>query len=278
MTAMAVDGNAQTQDGVMLSYTRYTAPEGAPRIVFVHSLGLDRDVWSPVAEALAGRVELLIYDCRGHGRSDRPAGPYSTEQFADDLADLLNQLGWTDTFVAGCSMGGCVAQDFAARYRYRTRGALFVDTTAWYGPTAEEDWAERAEAAKLNGFESLVPFHLGRWFGDAFRAANPRLMNRLTKQFTANSLHAYQASCAMLGATDLRAMAVAIPHPVTVLVGAADQETPPAMAYDLAARIGDSPALIVPGTSHLTPLENPGVVVEALKDLLQRTTAVRIDS
>ena len=107
----------------------------------MHSLALDRSLWSGVTEALDGRAEMVAYDCRGHGRSDIPRGPYTTGQFADDLADLLDHLGWTDTVVAGCSMGGCVAQDFAARHRDRTRAALFVDTTAWYGPTAERDWA-----------------------------------------------------------------------------------------------------------------------------------------
>jgi 3-oxoadipate enol-lactonase len=267
MTAAAVHGEARTRDGVTLSFTRHPAPQGAPRIAFVHSLALDRSLWSGVTEALDGRAEMVVYDCRGHGRSGRPAGPYTTEQFADDLADLLDHLGWPDTTVAGCSMGGCVAQAFAARHRDRTRGALFVDTTAWYGAGAPQDWAGRAAAARDKGLASLIPFQLTRWFGDAFRAAEPELMARLTEVFTANDLAAYEATCTMLGAADLRESAASIPHPAIVLVGEDDLATPPAMAQDLAARIGDGPAVVVPGTRHLTPLENPAVVVDALARL-----------
>ncbi|WP_329140352.1 alpha/beta hydrolase [Streptomyces sp. NBC_01476] len=273
MTATPVHGEATTRDGVTLSYTRHPAPEGAPRIVFVHSLALDRSLWSGVTAALDGRAETVTYDCRGHGRSGKPAGPYTTGQFADDLADLLDHLGWADTAVAGCSMGGCVAQAFAARHRDRTRAALFIDTTAWYGPTASQDWAGRAAAAREKGLPSLIPFQLTRWFGDAFRQAQPQLMNRLTEVFTANDSDAYQATCTMLGAADLRQSASLIPHPAAVLVGEDDQATPPAMARDLADRIGDGPAVVVPGTRHLTPLENPAVVVDALTRLLDRAAA-----
>jgi 3-oxoadipate enol-lactonase len=271
MTGTAIEGEARARDGVTLSYTRHPAPEGAPRIAFVHSLALDRSLWSGVTAALEGQAEMVTYDCRGHGRSGRPAGPYSTGQFADDLADLLDHLGWTGTVVAGCSMGGCVAQAFAAEHPDRTRAALFIDTTAWYGPTAPGDWAGRAAAAREKGLDSLIPFQLTRWFGDAFRAAEPELMDRLTGIFTANDVACYEATCAMLGAADLRASAPKIPHPAAVLVGEDDKATPPAMAEALAGLIGDGPATVVPGTRHLTPLENPAVVVDALRGLLGRS-------
>ncbi|MCA1218941.1 alpha/beta fold hydrolase [Streptomyces sp. 8L] len=267
----AVEGEARTRDGVTLSYTHTPAPDGAPRIAFVHSLALDRSLWSRVTERLAGRVETVAYDCRGHGRSGRPEGPYSTGQFADDLSDLLDHLGWRDAVVAGCSMGGCVAQDFAARHGERTRGALFVDTTAWYGPTAVADWAERAAKARSDGLAALVPFQLTRWFGDAFRTERPALMERLARTFTANDLHAYEATCAMLGAADLRDSAARIRRPVAVLVGEDDTATPPAMARDLAGRAGGGEAVVVPGTRHLTPLENPEVVLAALGRLTGHT-------
>ncbi|MBD0738131.1 alpha/beta fold hydrolase [Streptomyces sp. CBMA29] len=278
VTDHAHEGEARTRDGVTLSFTRHPVPNGqnapdAPRVVFVHSLALDRSLWAAVTDALRGRADMVTYDCRGHGRSDRPQGPYSTGQFADDLADLLDHLGWRDAVVVGCSMGGCVAQHFAARHRDRTRGALLIDTTDWYGPTAPEDWADRAAAARDKGLASLVPFQLTRWFGDEFRAARPELMTRLGGIFTANDLAAYAATCAMLGAADLRGTASAIPYPATVLVGEDDAATPPAMAADLAARIGQGPAVVVPGTRHLTPLENPAVVAYALTELLDRAPA-----
>ena len=101
MTAPAQHDTFTTSDGSSLSFTRRPAPKpGAPRIVLVHSLALDRSVWNGVAERLQGDAEILAYDCRGHGRSDRRSGAYSAELFANDLAQLLDQrLNLADTVV-----------------------------------------------------------------------------------------------------------------------------------------------------------------------------------
>jgi 3-oxoadipate enol-lactonase len=270
MSATIMDGEATMRDRIRLLYTRHTAPIGAPRIVFVHSLALSQTLWSRVTAMLDGHAEMITYDCRGHGRSGRTPGPYTVGQFADDLAELLDHVGWTDAVVAGCSMGGCVAQNFAARYPGHTQAALFVDTTAWYGPSAPIDWAERAATAREKGLEALVPFQLARWFSPEFQEAEPRLMKRLAGVFTANDLDAYQATCTMLGMADLRAGARSIRQPAAVLVGEHDEATPPAMAQDLADRIGCGPALVVPGARHLTPLENPNAVAYALSELIKQ--------
>src|SRR5258706_12720188 len=89
---------------------------GAPRVVLIHSLALDRSIWDGVASRLAGDAEVLTYDCRGHGRSSRRAISFTPELFARDLAELLDHVRWPSALVAGCSMGGCVAQAFGGLY------------------------------------------------------------------------------------------------------------------------------------------------------------------
>jgi 3-oxoadipate enol-lactonase len=258
---------AVTRDGIDISYTRTPAQPGAPRVVYIHSLALDRSIWDDVVDRLTGRADQVALDCRGHGRSGRAGMPYSVEQLADDVADLLDHLGWPSTTVVGCSMGGCVAQAFAARHPDRTDAAAFIDTTAWYGPSAAEDWAARARSAHERGLTALVPFQLERWFGDQFRSTRGDLMAALSTVFTANDHDSYDATCAMLGSADLRASAQLVACTSVVIVGEDDQATPPAMARDLADRIHGSRLVVVTGTRHLTPLENPTVVVESLLSL-----------
>ena len=107
----------RTSDGIGLAYRRSGRP-GGPRVVLIHSLALDASVWDRVVGRLED-ADIVTMDCRGHGRSDKPAGPYDVERFGDDIADLMGELGWSDAVVAGCSMGGCVAQAFAARHPER---------------------------------------------------------------------------------------------------------------------------------------------------------------
>src|SRR5215831_8818503 len=162
----------KTSNGCPIAYTVHSAPN-APRIVLIHSLALDASVWDGVVVRLAGRAEILTYDCRGHGRSGREALPFTTELFARDLAELLDHVGWQKSIVAGCSMGGCVAQAFAGQYASRVAALALIDTTAWYGEDAPKTWGERAATAEAKGLAGLADFQMTRWFGDAFRAAHP---------------------------------------------------------------------------------------------------------
>src|SRR5437016_1839050 len=101
----------KTFDDCSIAYTIHsarTAPsENVPRMVLIHSLALDASIWDRVIAGLAGRAEILTYDCRGHGRSGRPRVPFTTDLFARDLTELLDHIGWRTALVAGCSMGGC---------------------------------------------------------------------------------------------------------------------------------------------------------------------------
>ena len=73
----------------------------APRLALVHSLALDCSVWDGVVAELAAEVDLLTVDARGHGASTKSAGPFTTAQFAGDLADVLRAAGWERAIVAG---------------------------------------------------------------------------------------------------------------------------------------------------------------------------------
>src|SRR5450631_4363167 len=98
--------NFKTADGCAIDYTIEAArEEQAPKLALIHSLALDRTIWDGVVRELAGAAHILTYDCRGHGKSDKPAGPYTVEQYANDLAQLFEHIGWSAAAVAGCSMG-----------------------------------------------------------------------------------------------------------------------------------------------------------------------------
>src|SRR5688572_24667105 len=134
----ARDNAFTTSDACAIGYTRHPPPfDGAPRIALIHSLALDRSFWNGVVAELSAHAELLTYDCRGHGQSARKATTtYSAELFARDLAELLDHVQWPSAIIAGCSMGGCVAQAFAALHAPRAAAICLIDTTAWYGPDA----------------------------------------------------------------------------------------------------------------------------------------------
>jgi 3-oxoadipate enol-lactonase len=263
---------ATTRDGRRLAYQLLPGKEKG-RLVLVHSLAMDGNFWSRMTGFLREDTDVLVYDCRGHGRSDKPPGPYTVGLFADDLADLLDVVGWKTAVVAGVSMGGCVTLAFAGAYPERLDALGLIDTTAWYGAAAPAQWEERAQKALAEGLQSLVPFQKSRWLSDAFQAAHPEVVAEAVRVFLANDIPAYAETCRMLGQCDERGTLAKISVPTRILVGADDYATPVAMAEALRDGIRGASLEVIPGVRHSTPIECPEVIARALRDLLQKQSA-----
>ena len=255
---------ATTGDGCRLAYRLYANP-GKPRAVLIHSLALDGSFWDGVVAETRPEFELLAYDCRGHGQSERRPGPYTTQQFAGDLAALLDHCRWNAAVIAGCSMGGCVAQAFAAAYPGRAKGLVLVDTTAWYGAEAPQQWRARAAKAAEDGFAAMMPFQLDRWFSESFRKSDAAAAQ--ARVFQANDMACYQAACVMLGDADLRGALRQFRGPVAVVVGEEDYATPVAMAKALHESVPGSTLTVIQGGRHLTPVQCPKDIAAALRQV-----------
>ena len=265
--------SARTADGTQIVYRVLPANGDRPHLVLIHSLAMDHSFWDPVTELLSDKASILVFDCRGHGASGKPPGPFTVELFARDLADMLSHVGWPSALVGGASMGGCVALAFAAAYPERTDGLGLFDTTAWYGADAPQQWAGRADRALTAGFRDLVEFQTTRWFGDRFREEHPEVVQHCADVFLASDPRAYAETCRMLGACDLRAALPRIRVPTRIVVGEEDYATPVAMAEDLHAGLSGSSLTVVPTARHLTPLEVPQVVAAELEALLVQAAA-----
>jgi len=87
--------------------------DGRP-VLLIPGLGADTRLFSNVVPLLATFHQVVVLDPRGGGQSDKPAGQYSIEQMADDVAGLFGTLGVASADVVGYSMGGKIALQLAA--------------------------------------------------------------------------------------------------------------------------------------------------------------------
>jgi len=101
------------------------------RLLFISGTGSDlRTTPSVFDSPLARGFDLLAYDQRGLGQTDKPAGPYSMVDYADDAAGLLDVLGWDSALIVGVSFGGMVAQEFALRHAQKVKRLVLACTSA----------------------------------------------------------------------------------------------------------------------------------------------------
>ncbi len=271
-------GSFVAPDGFSTAYTLHAvSPPGAssvrPRIALIHSLALDQSIWDGVVPLLSPHGDVLTYDCRGHGKSGRSKTTFTPELFAADLASLLDHVGWSSVTLAGCSMGGCVAQAFAGVYPERVQALALIDTTAWYGESAPKDWRERAATGAAQGLQALSGFQATRWVSDGFREAHPEIIRAKLEIFLANDIDCYTATCEMLGDADLRHYQPTMRMPTSVIVGEEDYAAPVAMSEQIQRGLRDATLSVLPKVRHLTPIECPDVVAGKILALIERARA-----
>ena len=136
-------------NGLRMRYHEW--PGTGPNLVLLHpSSGYGR-MWDMTARTLGGGLRVFALDQRGHGDTDRPDGTYAAEEYAEDLHLFLESLGLGSAIVAGHSLGGRVAQVFAANYPEQSTAIILVG-----GPHYSNFFQERERAnAVLEGAERM---------------------------------------------------------------------------------------------------------------------------
>lgn len=115
-------------DGLSLHLLEWGTP-GRPALCFLHGGSAHAHWFDRVAPALADRFHVVALDQRGHGLSDWAVPPaYGTEQFAADLAGVMDGLGWARAAIVGHSMGGHNAMAFAAWHPERVATLVIADS------------------------------------------------------------------------------------------------------------------------------------------------------
>lgn len=138
-----------------------TAGEGAPLLIISGTGGDLRRKPAVLDGPLKRHFACASYDQRGLGQSDKPDGPYSMADYADDAAAVLDALGWQEAHVMGISFGGMVALNLAARYPKRLRKLVLCCTSpggeggASYPLHELMDWSAEARARHMIGISDL---------------------------------------------------------------------------------------------------------------------------
>jgi 3-oxoadipate enol-lactonase len=239
-------------------------PADAPVVLLSHSLGSDLTMWDAVTPALARRYRVLRYDSRGHGGSVVDARPTSMAELAGDALAILDALDVERAHFVGLSMGGMVGQWLAVHAPERLRRVVLCNTAAALGPP--EMWNARIRAVRA-GMAGLTAGVMERWFTPQFRRASPQTVARIAAVFEATPPEGYAACCAALRDADQRWSVRDAKGEITVLVGARDPSTPPALGRALADAIPGARLASV-DAAHLTCVERPddfaAVVLAAL--------------
>ncbi len=163
----------KTSDGVRIYYEEHGA--GRP-VVLAYGIGGNAGMWQPNVAALAARHRLILWEPRGHARSDSPEDPAKVTfgHWVLDLQDLLAHLRLDRAVVGGLSLGGGIAVRFTLKYPERVSALIVVDSSSASGiPLSVENIVMRARSIEVTlkgGMDAMAEFAI---------ASNPNVAGRI---------------------------------------------------------------------------------------------------
>jgi 3-oxoadipate enol-lactonase len=249
-----------TVNGIRMWY-RVTGA-GAP-VVQIHGAGFGHSNFAAASPILEKSFQIIDFDMRGYGMSDRPLQYYDMEVWADDVAGLIEHLGLAKAHIHGTSMGGMVAQQFAAKYPQKTDRLILNCSAAKLdvaGRLIFRNWIDLAEAggvgsrtlAELIGWQALSH----RFLETPAGANAVNLIQDILER--SNRLEVFKAACQAMIDMDLRPLLPAIEARTLVIGGDEDVMTPwevgPSGAGQqfLADHIPRAIKYVIKGSNHST--------------------------
>lgn len=162
-----------TTDGVRIYYEEHGT--GRP-VVLAYGIGGNAGMWEPNVAALAARHRLILWEPRGHARSECPEDParVTFRHWVLDLRDLLDHLGLGQAVVGGLSLGGGIATRFTLAHPERVQALIIVDSSSASGlPLSPANLVMRARSIEVvlaQGVDAMAEFAI---------ASNPNVAGRI---------------------------------------------------------------------------------------------------
>lgn len=254
--------------------------EGRP-LVCIHGAWTDHRLWQPQVEALSADYEVIVYDVRGHGKTGPSAERrYTIELFAADLHALVENLELQRPIICGLSLGGMIAQTYAARYTDGLSALVLADTAASTTLTIRDKLTRllfpgRAMRAsvRLLGPPHYVDF--AYWLAEVTRGEEWFGRDETVRSYvreTMSSFNTAEFNKIFRAIYDFQRVDLAsIRVPTLILNGEHESKSVFTHAAYMERTIPDSRSAVLPGAGHTSNMENPGAfnheVTEFLSDV-----------
>ena len=240
-------------------------------IIFLHGFPYDHTMWKAQIDELSEKYFCVTYDIRGLGESPVGDGQYTMESFVDDLETIIKELKLEKPILCGLSMGGYIGLRALEKFENKFSAVILCDTRA--DADSNEGKLKRAAAVKRINTEGLAPFtkdFITNCFGENYKQNNQdEFEKRIAKSSVFDPVGVKGSLLAMLGRNDTTEYLSKIKIPALVICGEVDALTPPAVMIPLAEKINDAGFVIIKNSGHISPIENPKEVNEAIKKFLK---------
>lgn len=255
------------------------ATKGAgPPILMLHGLGWDHTLWKRQMESLSDRFLVVAPDCRGHGLSDIPAGPYYVQDFQDDVLRLMDHLQLEKAALLGFSLGGATAMALTMSRPERVSSLVIACSVAKSNAALRQGMQDRIASIDREDPRSTAMSAAKSIFSESFIRHNPHYIDEfLEKRATASKAGLVASMRAGVG-IDLDSGLRFVSQPTMVIAAEFDRLTPPDAVRTTAASIPGAIFKLIPDSGHMAPVEQPALFDSLLQDFYSTTTGISAQS
>ena len=241
-----------------------------PALLLIHAFPYDGRLWDAQVDELSATHSVIVPDLPGFGRSPRPVGNPSLDDWADALVRHCRGFGVERAIVSGCSIGGYIAFAMLRQHSDFVAGLAFVDSRAGAdSQDARRARYEMVERARHEGSAFLKD--VDPPVSPVTKRDRPQVVEAVRAMMAdASPVGVMVAQRAMASRPDSQSLLAGIRVPTTVMRGDDDPIIPRGESEALAASIPGATFVPIPDAGHLPPIEQPAAVNAALRALLTR--------
>ncbi len=248
-------------NGIQLFYEE-RGDASKPPLILVMGITAPGSVWYAHSENWEKEFRCIIVDNRGVGLSDKPAGPYTTAQMADDYAALMDVLEIAQARVVGVSMGGTIALQMAIRHPGKVKAMILMCPWARCDNTAKAIFEQmmlakaRFRPEEFSHFIQLLIFSKASWDDDekVKELSEGRDLDAIGKN--QQPLHGLEAQAYACMTHDVLTDLPKINQPTLIVGGAEDKFTPKWMAEEIHETLPNSELFLYPTAGHIFHFEH----------------------
>ena len=237
--------------------------EGPSTLVLIHEMGGTLDSWEQPLLALNNSRQVLRYDTRGAGLSEKIKGAVTWNDMADDLAALLDAVGIKGRVsLAGIAVGAAIAMHFAVRYPDRTAALVLHGPATGTTPDRRQASLDRAAAVEAGGMRSVVETSLAASYPPVVRHS-AEVFADFRARWLANDPESFAAINRMLAAEDITHELAKVACPTLVTAGRHDSLRPTSAIEPMSKQIPGATFLEL-NSGHFASIQTPGIMAQAV--------------
>ena len=242
--------------------------QGEP-LFLIHGLGSSCRDWEKQLPAFSKHYQVITFDLRGHGQTQKPPGPYSMSLFAKDAAELIKALGISPVHVVGISLGGMITFQLAVDHPELAKSLVIVNAgSEVVARTLKDHWQVffRFAIVYLLGMRKMGAVLSKRLFPKEEQAS---LRELFVERWAENDKRAYLETLRAIVGWSVTDQVHKINLPTMVLTTNNDY-TPISAKESFVTKMPQAELVLIPDSRHATPVDNPEKFNEAVLSFLSK--------